>query len=399
MVFQIVKILKVLLLPMHNLFLDYTKTTSKLSDINWLLVLLVFLLGLSGVAMIFAATGGDWLGGAKQHFYRLIFATFFMLLIALIDLRFWYTISYPFYIVILMLLISVDIMGVTVNGSKRWIDLQIANYELARVQPSELMKLGIVLTLARFYHDLPRWRVSSVYGLLGAFVIIFVPMFLIMRQPDLGTALLVAATGASIVFLAGITWRLLASLSVFSFISITLFVVFGLKSYQRERILTFLDPSHDPSGASYHIIQSKIALGSGGFNGKGFMNGTQRQLEYVPENRTDFIFTVIGEEFGLVGSLLTIAIYIAIIGICLWLSAQCKKVYSKLLILGFIVTFSLYVFINLAMVMGLAPVVGVPLPLISYGGTVLLTVMTGFGLILSAYIHRETKLPSSKYKN
>jgi rod shape determining protein RodA len=261
------------------------------------------------------------------------------------------------------------------------------------------MKLAIVLALSRFYHDLPRWRVSSIYGLFGAFLIIFIPMFFIMRQPDLGTTLLVAATGLSIIFLAGIKWRLLAGFLIFSFISIPLFFIFGLKTYQRERILTFLDPTHDPNGASYHITQSKIALGSGGFNGKGFMSGTQRQLDYVPENRTDFIFTVIGEEFGFIGSLSTIAIYMFIIGICVWLSFQCKQVYSKLLILGFTITFALYIFINLAMIMGLVPVVGVPLPLMSYGGTVLLTVMTGFGLILSAYINRDSKLPSSKFKN
>ena len=399
MVFPRVKKLKARLLQMYNLLLDYKKTTSKLSEINWLLVVLIFGLGLVGVAMIFAATGGDWLSGARQHFYRMIFATFFMLFIAIIDLRLWYTISYPFYVVVLVLLISVDLMGVTVNGSKRWVDLQIVNYHLVRIQPSEIMKLAIVLALSRFYHDLPRWRVSSIYGLSGAFLIIFVPMFFIMRQPDLGTTLLVAATGLSIIFLAGINWRLLASFFIFSIISIPLFFIFGLQTYQRERILTFLDPTHDPSGASYHIIQSKIALGSGGFNGKGFMSGTQRQLEYVPENRTDFIFTVIGEEFGFVGSLSAIATYMVIIGICVWLSVQCKQVYSKLLILGFTITFALYVFINLAMIMGLAPVVGVPLPLISYGGTVLLTVMTGFGLILSAYINRDSKLPSSKFKN
>jgi len=190
-------------------------------------------------------------------------------------------------------------------------------------------------------------------------------MSLILRQPDLGTTLLLATTGVAIVFLAGISWRVIGMAGLFAAVAIPLFYRFGLKPYQQARIRTFLDPSHDPTGASYHIIQSKIALGSGGLHGKGFMRGTQRQGEYVPENRTDFIFTVIGEEFGLIGSLLTLALYMAVIGVCLWLSLKCK----------------------------VAPVVGVPLPLISYGGTVILVVMGGFGLILSAHLHRGVELP------
>ena len=174
-----------------------------------------------------------------------------------------------------------------------------------------------------------------------------------------------------------------------------MFLKFGLKPYQLKRLVTFFDPSQDPTGAGYHITQSKIALGSGGLSGKGFMNGTQRQLEYVPENTTDFIFTIIGEEFGLVGSLTTIALYILVIVICLWMAFECKNVFSKLLVLGLTTTFALYVFINMAMVMGLMPVVGVPLPLISYGGTVILTVMFGFGLILSSHLHRQVELPRS----
>jgi len=227
--------------------------------------------------------------------------------------------------------------------------------------------------------------------------LILLPMALILRQPDLGTTLLVGATGVALVFLAGVNWRVIGGAILAGAIALPLFFRFGLKEYQRSRILTFLDPSRDPTGASYHITQSKIALGSGGVTGKGFMNGTQRQLEYVPENRTDFIFTVIGEEFGLVGSLLTIGLYMSVIGLCIWLSVQCKHIFSRLLILGLTTTFTLYIFINLGMVMGLAPVVGVPLPLISYGGTVILTVMMGFGLVLSAHLHRQNELPRSQY--
>jgi rod shape determining protein RodA len=237
----------------------------------------------------------------------------------------------------LILLLGVEFFGVVVNGSQRWVDIGVT-----RLQPSELMKLSIVLALARFYHDLPRWRVSHITGLLGALALIGMPMALILKQPDLGTTLLLAATGVTIVFLAGVNWRIISIATILTSIGLPLFLRFGLKEYQRARILTFLDPARDPSGASYHITQSKIALGSGGVSGKGFMKGTQRQGDYVPENRTDFIFTVIGEEFGLIGSLLTIGIYIAVIGVCVYLATQCKAMFAKLLILGLITTFTLY---------------------------------------------------------
>jgi len=366
--------------------------TAKLYEVNWLLIALVTLVGLVGVTMIFAATDGVWSRGAQQHLIRLVFAGGLMIGVAIIDIKVWYALAYPIYLGALLLLIGVDVMGVSVNGSQRWLDLQVV-----RLQPSEIMKLAIVLALARYYHDLPKWRISHITGLLGATILILLPMALVLRQPDLGTTLLVAATGVAIVFLAGVNWRVIGGAVLAGAVALPLFFRFGLQEYQRSRILTFLDPSRDPTGASYHITQSKIALGSGGVSGKGFMNGTQRQLEYVPENRTDFIFTVIGEEFGLIGSLLTMGLYISVISLCIWLSMQCKHIFSRLLVLGLTTTFTLYIFINLGMVMGLAPVVGVPLPLISYGGTVILTVMVGFGLILSAHLHRQNELPRSQF--
>lgn len=363
---------------------------TKLFEINWLLPTLVAVLGLVGVTMIYAATDGVWRYGAFQHFMRVGFAGLVMLVVALIDIRFWYRLAYPAYAVALILLIGVEFFGVEVNGSVRWLD-----FGVARLQPSEIMKPAIVLALARYYHDIPEYRISHIVGLMGALILLALPMSLILRQPDLGTTLLLATTGVVVVFLAGISWRVIGFASLFAAVGIPLFFKFGLKPYQQERVMTFLDPSRDPAGASYHITQSKIALGSGGVNGKGFMRGTQRQGEYVPENRTDFIFTVIGEEFGLIGGLLTMGLYMAVIGVCIWLSLQCKEMFSKLLILGLTTTFTLYIFINLGMVMGLAPVVGVPLPLISYGGTVILAVMGGFGLILSAHLHRGVELPRS----
>ncbi len=364
---------------------------AKLYELNWLLPVLIAVTGAIGVVMIFAATDGVWTHGAAQHAIRIGVAGVIMLGIALIDIKVWYTLSYPAYFGALALLIGVELIGVNVNGSQRWLDLGVM-----RIQPSEVMKLAIVMALARYYHDLARWRISHISGLIGALLLIAIPMALILRQPDLGTTLLLGATGVAIVFLAGVSWRVIGFASLLMAVGLPLFVQFGLKEYQRDRIWTFLDPSRDPSGASYHITQSKIALGSGGVSGKGFMNGTQRQGDYVPENRTDFIFTVIGEEFGLIGSLMTIAIYIAVISLSIYLAMKCKSTYAKLLILGLITTFTLYIFINLGMVMGLMPVVGVPLPLISYGGTVVMAVMAGFGLILSAHLHRNSELPRTR---
>lgn len=362
--------------------------SQKVYEINWLLPALIYVLGLIGVAMIYAATDGVWNYGAQQHLIRLILAGGIMLFIALIDIRVWYHLAYPLYGSGLLLLIGVDRFGVIRNGSKRWLDLGITD-----LQPSELMKVAIVLALARYYHDIDKDRVSHPVGLFWAMSFIALPAFLILKQPDLGTTLLLTMTALAMIFLAGINWRVIAAGAVSAAVAIPLFVMFGLKEYQRRRIMTFFDPSVDPTGAGYHITQSKIALGSGGVSGKGYMQGTQRQLEYVPENRTDFIFTVIGEEFGLIGGLITILLYILLIGLCVWMAIQCRHKFSQLLILGLTSTFALYVFINLAMVMGLAPVVGVPLPLISYGGTVILTVMAGFGLMLSAHLYRQSELP------
>lgn len=360
----------------------------RLYEINWLLIALIYLIGMVGVAMIFAATDGVWGHGAKQHFIRLIIAGVLMLAVALVDIKVWYYSAYPIYALSLLLLGAVDIWGISVNGSQRWLDLQIM-----RVQPSEIMKLAIVLALARYYHDLPNWRVSRISGLLGALFLIGVPMQFILRQPDLGTTILLGATGFIIIFLAGVNWRVIVGASASVAILLPLFFKFGLKDYQRKRIATLWEPEADPTGAGYHIIQSKIALGSGGVNGKGYMQGTQRQGEYVPENTTDFIFTIIGEEFGLIGGLTTIIIYSVLIFLCMFLSTQSKHLFSRLLILGITTTFALYVVINLGMVMGLLPVVGVPLPLISYGGTVILTMLMSFGLILSANLFKQSELP------
>ncbi len=360
----------------------------KLFEIYWLLPMLVLLIGLVGVAMIYSATNGIWGYGAKQHLMRLVGGMGLMFVVAFTNIKVWYALAYPSYIAALILLIGVEFFGVSVNGSQRWLDLGVV-----RLQPSELMKMAIVLALARFFHDLPRWRVSKPSGIFGAIMIIGLPVVFVLKQPDLGTSLLLAATGVTLIFLAGINWRIIITTGIATAVAIPLAYMYGLKDYQKERWNTFMNPDQDPTDAGYQIIQSKIALGSGGVNGKGFMEGTQASLKYVPENRTDFIFTVIGEEFGFMGGLGTIGLYIMTLSVCFWLASQCKHIFSRLLIYGLATTFSLYVIINLAMVMGLAPVVGVPLALISYGGSVMMTVLIGFGLILSAHLHRETELP------
>lgn len=360
----------------------------KLFEIDWLLPTLIFVTGLIGVAMIYASTKGVWSAGAQQHLTRLFLGCIVMIGIAVTDFRIWFGLAYPAYIGALLLLVLVEFFGVSVNGSQRWLDLYVT-----RVQPSEIMKLAVVLALARYYHDLPDWRISKPSGIIGALIIVALPAALVLRQPDLGTTLLIIAPGLVVVFLAGVKWRIIGSGLAASTIAVPLFYRFGLKDYQRERIWTFLDPSRDPSGAGYHITQSKIALGSGGVNGKGFMKGTQANLDYVPENRTDFIFTVIGEQFGLLGGVGIMALYLGIGFLCMMIASRMKNVFSKLMIAGITATFMLYVYINLAMVMGLAPVVGVPLPLISYGGTVMLVVLAGFGLVLSAHVHRDSDLP------
>lgn len=371
-------------------FDDSPDVGNKLFRLDWLLPALVAVLGLVGVLAILSATNGIWDRGAMQHAARFSAAFVGMIIVALIDIRFWYAVAYPAFFGALTLLIGVEFFGINVNGSVRWLDLGFM-----RLQPSELIKPAVVLALARYYHDLPSYRVSDPFGLMGALLIITLPMALVLRQPDLGTSLLIGATGIALIFLAGVSWRIISLGSLLAVISLPFIWQFGLKEYQRSRILTFLDPARDPAGASYHITQSKIALGSGGFSGKGYMQGTQRQGGYVPENRTDFISTVIGEEFGFIGSMALLAVFIAVIAACIRLSLQCKAVFSRLLILGLSVTFTLYIFINLGMVMGLLPVVGVPLPLVSYGGTVVLVVMGSFGLMLSAHLHASSLLPRS----
>lgn len=361
---------------------------AKLYELNWALVLLLVLLGSAGIGMLYSVADGAWDPWAIRHATRFAMGMTVMLVAALFPPRFWMGLAYPIYLGALALLVGVELFGLTIQGAQRWLEIGPI-----RMQPSEVMKLALVLALARFYHDLPADKANSPFGLLTPLFLIGAPAALILSQPDLGTTVLLVATGAVIVFLSGLSWKIIAGAAGAAAVGIPLFLRFGIEDYQRARILTFLNPEADPMGAGYHILQSKIALGSGGFTGRGYMQGTQSHLNFLPEKQTDFIFTMLGEEFGFVGGIVILLIYALVLANSVLIAASCKSRFLRLTVMGVATTFALYVFINAGMVTGLLPVVGVPLPLISYGGTVLMTVLFGFGLILGAHIHRHAEPP------
>ena len=360
----------------------------KLFEINWAFVLLVGLIGAIGVGMLYSTAGGDWNPWAVRHAGRFALGLSVMILVAMFPPRFWMGLAYPAYLGSLGLLVAVELVGVTAMGAQRWLEIGPI-----RLQPSELMKVALVLALARYYHDLEPEKVSRLGGLIPPAFMIGAPMMLIINQPDLGTAVLLAATGAAIVFLAGLSWKIILPAGIAGVVGAVGFLRYGLKPYQRERVMTFLDPESDPLGSGYHILQSKIALGSGGMTGKGYMQGSQAHLDFLPEKQTDFIFTMLGEEFGFVGGIFVLALYGLLLANCILIAASCKSVFLRLTVMGVTTTFALYIFINTAMVMGLVPVVGVPLPMISYGGTVMMAVLAGLGLVLGAHVHRSAEPP------
>lgn len=361
---------------------------AKLFELNWAFVLLIVLTGSIGILMLYSVAGGSWDPWAIRHATRFGAALMVMLVVAMVPPRMWMSLAYPAYLGALFLLVMVELFGVTVMGAQRWIDIGPL-----RMQPSEIMKIALVLALARYYHDLPLEKVSTPGGMIVPFVIIALPVGLIAKQPDLGTAVLTGATGAVMVFLAGLSWKVIVPGIVAGGVGAITLLRYGLEEYQRARVMTFLNPENDPLGAGYHIMQSKIALGSGGLTGKGYMQGTQAHLNFLPEKQTDFIFTMLGEEFGFVGGIAVLVLYALILGHCLLIAMSCRSVFLRLVTMGVTTTFALYVFINTAMVMGLVPVVGVPLPMISYGGSVMFTVLIGLGLILGAHIHRAAEPP------
>ncbi len=368
----------------------------KLREIHWGLVLLLVVVACIGFAMLYS-TGGDADSGSAAHalaqkrmlkqMLRFGVGLIVLLVIGLVDIRIWLSLAYPAYAVALILLLGVEFFGVTGMGAKRWVDLG-----LFRLQPSEVMKVAMVLALARYLHGLTIDQVSRLKSLMPAVAIILVPVALVVRQPDLGTALLLMIGGACVLFLAGLSWRIVGAAALMGLASAVAGWQF-LQDYQKQRVLTFLDPDSDPLGSGYHILQSKIALGSGGVFGKGFGQGSQSQLNFLPEKHTDFIFTMLGEEFGLLGGLTLLMFYFLILLVGVNIALNSRNHFGRLMCMGVMVTFLLYVAINISMVMGLIPVVGVPLPLVSYGGTAMMTILFGFGLVMSVHIHRDIDVP------
>ncbi len=367
------------------------RPTIKFMEIDWTFCLVLCLIAGSGALMLFSIAGASWEPWAARHLLR--FGVYFIIMIALAmcDLRWWFMAAYPVYAVGLLLLIAVEVVGDVSLGAQRW--LSIGGF---RFQPSEVMKIGLVLALARFYHGLSSDSARMSWRLLIPATMIALPVLLVAHQPDLGTAVLITATGLSIVVLAGLSWRIIGAGIVAVLVAIPPFVMFVLHDYQRNRVLTFMNPESDPSGNGYHILQSKIALGSGGLLGKGFGLGSQSQLNFLPEKQTDFIFATLAEEFGFVGCFTVLFLYGAVIFMALRIASISHSHFGRLAAGGTISTFALYVLINGGMVMGMAPVVGVPMPMLSYGGTVMLTVMIGFGLIQAVRVHRYTEVTSGK---
>jgi len=358
----------------------------KIFQISWTYILLISAVATVGFFMLYSAANGQWEPWASRQIVRFGVGIIAMLVLALINIRFYLRFAYVFYAIALLFLIAVEIKGTIGMGAQRWIDLGFM-----RLQPSELMKIALVMSVARYFHTLSIEDIGRPTSLIAPLLMTFVPVALILKQPDLGTALMLIMASGIVFFAAGVRIWKFAVVTVAGLAAIPI----GwnlLHTYQKNRVLTFLDPERDPLGAGYHILQSKIAMGSGGMFGRGFMQGTQSHLNFLPEKQTDFIFTMLAEEFGMVGGLSLVAMYSLIVVFGLVIALRSRHHFGRLLALGLTANFFLYVFINIAMVMGLIPVVGVPLPLISYGGTVMMTLMCGFGLIQCVNVHRDINL-------
>ena len=362
----------------------------KLSQIDWRLVSLMCVIAGVGCAMQYSIAGSSWQPWALDHLVRFCALLAVMLVLSMVDLKWWFQAAYPMYGVLLVLVLMIEFtpLGYVAGGAKNWLNLGFM-----RIQPAEFMKLGLVLALARWYHSHTAQEARWSWKLLIPAAMIGLPFLLVAKQPDLGSAMVIGLTGGAIMFVAGLSWRVIAAGAAAAVAIIPPFVMFGMHDYQRNRVLTFLSPESDPSGTGYNIIQSKIALGSGGVLGKGYGLGSQSQLEFLPERHTDFIFSTVAEEFGFVGSFAVLACYVAIILISLRIASLAHSHFGRIAAAGMISFFALFVLINGAMVMGLAPVVGVPMPLLSYGGSSMMTIMFGFGLILSTRVHRYAELP------
>ena len=355
----------------------------KFRNFDYVLLVCILLLGFISLVTMYSTDGGEILFHTKSHLTKLIVFTFMMLIISFINIKFWFSIGYLAYLGVIGLLVWTYLFGITSSGSQRWIDLYFIN-----LQPSELMKIFIILCLAKYFHRMKLEKVNSVYTILTSLIIILLPMGLVIVQPDLGTSILIAISGIAVLWFAGINYKYFIY-TMLGFVISLPFVIAFLKPYQKLRVLTFLNPDKDPLGAGYQIIQSKIAVGSGGIFGKGFLKGTQSYLEFLPEKHTDFIFTLFSEEFGFVGSAFLLIIYSIIIYRIVAIGSGSRSYFAKIFCYSFGAAIFVFITINMSMVLGLLPIVGSPLPIMSYGGSSMLATMIGFGIVMSAKVHNQ----------
>ena len=355
----------------------------KIFSLDFVMILCIFLLGIISFFAMYSTDGGQFAYHTKSHMVRFFIFFILFFVVAFFPINFWYNSSTWFYLSVLILLILVKYFGLTSSGSQRWLNLYVVN-----LQPSELMKVGLILFLAKYYHRVSSMDVNRIKYLFQPMIAILIPVLLVITQPDLGTSFLIAVGGITVVWLAGVKMKFFAYLSIL-FISAAPVAISFLKPYQKSRILTFLDPSRDPLGAGYQITQSKIAIGSGGLLGKGFLNGSQSYLDYLPEKHTDFIFTLFSEEFGFIGSIFILILYMIINWRVVNIGNGIRNSFGKFYCYSFATAFSIYVFVNMGMVLGLIPIVGAPLPILSYGGSSMMAIMIGLGIVMSCRVYKD----------
>ena len=370
----------------HNNFSYSLTLFQKIKNYDFTLLMSILMLGVISIFTMYSTDGGQVLFHTKSHFIKFLIFFPMMIILSFINIKYWHAGSYLFYLIILGLLVWVSLYGVKASGSRRWIDLYFLN-----LQPSELMKIAVILCLAKFFHRIRTSNTNAFSSILISLTIIIIPTILVITQPDLGTSILISFSGLIILWFSGLKIKYFVY-SFLIFITSLPFVISFLKPYQKLRVLTFLDPDRDPLGAGYQIIQSKIAIGSGGLYGKGFLKGTQSYLDFLPEKHTDFIFTLFSEEFGFIGSIILLIIYSIIIFRIIRIGVISRSSFAKLFCFGFAFAIFVYITVNLSMVLGLLPIVGSPLPLMSYGGSSMLATMIGFGVVMSARVHNQQSI-------
>jgi rod shape determining protein RodA len=358
----------------------------KLKSVDYFLILIIILIGAISVFAIYSTERGEFSFYTKNHLLRLLVFFGMFLVLSFVRITFWYKNAYFFYAVCVSLLFITLFFGLMASGSRRWLDLYFLN-----LQPSEIMKIAIIVCFARYYHRIQTAEIQNYKFILVPLILLLIPCYLVLQQPDLGTSILIAGTGVIIIWLAGLNIKYFVYSTLLLIVSLP-FAVSLLKPYQKSRILTFFNPDRDPLGAGYQIIQSKIAIGSGGFFGKGFLKGTQSYLEFLPEKHTDFIFTLFSEEFGFIGSIMLLLLYILLIYRIISIGFYSKSFFSKLFCFGFASAIFLYIFVNISMVLGLLPIVGAPLPIMSYGGSSMLSIMLGLSIVMSCKIYSQDQI-------